>query len=291
MSLNILIGILPALLWGVGPLIATKVGGRPIEQVMGTGYGQVIVGLIIYAFTRPSISFQEFLWPFLGGMAWSFAQFTQFSSFQKMNVSSAMPISTGLQLIEIPLCGVIFWGEWGSLDAKTIGFISIALLIIGVFSTSYVDKSVSRVKMDYKAGIPLLLIGSLGYTACSVFPRIPNASGIVGLLPQTIGMCLGAIVISFIMNGKSSVQLMKSKFTIKNGIIGLLGGLGTLAYLTSLSLNGVATSFPLTQMNVVVSTLGGLLILKEHKNRKELLFTIVGLILIVFAAVMIGRLS
>ncbi|UQS85117.1 GRP family sugar transporter [Apilactobacillus apisilvae] len=291
MDWKIIIAILPAFLWGVGPLIGTKIGGRPIEQVMGTGYGQVIIGLIIYAFTRPAISFQEFLWPFLGGMAWSFAQFTQFSSFQKMNVSSAMPISTGLQLIEIPLCGVIFWGEWASGTAKLIGFLSIALLIIGVFFTSYVDKSVSRVKMDYKAGIPLLLIGSLGYTACSVFPRIPNASGIVGLLPQTIGMCLGAIVISFVINGKDSLNLMKSKFTIKNSIIGLLGGLGTLAYLTSLSLNGVATSFPLTQMNVVVSTLGGLLILKEHKNKKELAFTVAGLIMIVFAAIMIGRLS
>lgn len=289
--MDILIGILPALLWGVGPLIATKVGGRPIEQLLGTGYGQFLIGLIIYLFTRPNISFQEFLWPFLGGMAWSVAQYMQFASFTKMNVSSAMPISTGLQLIEIPLCGVIFFGDWSTSGAKFIGFLSILLLIVGITSTSYVDKSVVRQKMDYKAGIPLLLIGSFGYTACSVFPKITNASGTVGLLPQTFGMFVGAFIIMFVLNGNKGLGYLKSEYTLKNAIIGLLGGLGTLAYLVSLNLNGVAKAFPLTQMNVLVSTLGGLLILKEHKNGKEIVFTVAGLIMIIVAAILIGRLS
>ncbi|CAI2576730.1 MULTISPECIES: GRP family sugar transporter [Apilactobacillus] len=289
--MDILIGILPALLWGVGPLIATKFGGKPVEQVLGTGYGQLAIGIIIYLFTRPAISFQEFLWPFLGGVAWAVAQYMQFSSFTKMNVSTAMPISTGLQLIEIPLCGVIFFGEWGSPLAKLIGFLSIALLILGTTCTSYVDKGVVRKKLDYKAGMPLLIIGSFGYTACSVFPRITNASGLVGLLPQTFGMFLGAVVVTFVLNGKEAFGYLKSKVTFKSGIIGLLGGLGTLAYLTSLKLNGVANAFPLTQMNVVVSTLGGLIILKENKNKKEIIFTVIGLLMIVVAAILIGHLE
>ncbi|GAA6112362.1 MAG: GRP family sugar transporter [Apilactobacillus sp.] len=289
--MDILIGILPALLWGVGPLIATKFGGKPIEQLLGTGYGQLIVGIVIYIFTRPAISFNEFLWPFLGGVAWAVAQYMQFSSFTKMNVSSAMPISTGLQLIEIPLCGVIFFGEWGSPLAKLIGFLSIALLILGTTCTSYVDKKVVRKKMDYKAGIPLLVIGSFGYTACSVFPRITNASGLVGLLPQTFGMMLGALIVAFVLNGSETFGYLKSKVTMKSGIIGILGGLGTLAYLTSLKLNGVANAFPLTQMNVVVSTIGGLIILKEHKNKKEITFTVVGLLMIVISAILIGHLE
>ncbi|MCT6859533.1 MAG: GRP family sugar transporter, partial [Apilactobacillus sp.] len=60
---------------------------------------------------------------------------------------------------------------------------------------------------------------------------------------------------------------------------------------TSLKLNGVANAFPLTQMNVVVSTLGGLIILKENKNRKEIIFTVIGLIMIVVAAILIGHLE
>ncbi|MFN1208157.1 GRP family sugar transporter, partial [Enterococcus lactis] len=55
--------------------------------------------------------------------------------------------------------------------------------------------------------------------------------------------------------------------------------------------NGVANAFPLTQMNVVVSTLGGLIILKENKNRKEIIFTVIGLIMIVVAAILIGHLE
>ncbi|KRM67716.1 GRP family sugar transporter [Apilactobacillus ozensis] len=289
--MNILIGILPAFLWGIGPILATKLGGRPINQLVGTGYGQLIIGVVIYLFTRPTITFNDFIWAFIGGFAWSIAQLMQFTAFTKMNVSTAMPISTGLQLIEIPLAGVIFWGDWGTPTAKLFGFLSIALLILGTCFTSFRDGSVDRPKMDYKSGLFLLIVGSFGYTACSVFPKIPDASGLVGLLPQTIGMGLGGVVLGLFMQSKDHESYLFTRATMRGLIIGLLGGLGTLAYLTSLNLNGVATSFPLTQMNVVVSTLGGLLILHERKNKRELLFTILGLAMIIIAAVVISRLS
>ncbi|XIF19826.1 MAG: Hypothetical protein AJITA_00517 [Acetilactobacillus jinshanensis] len=143
-------------------------GGKPIQQVTGTCYGQLIIGILLYLF----------LWPFLGGLLWAVAQLMQFTSFKQLNVSIAMPISTGLQLIEIPLAGVIFWGEWGIHAAKLAGFISIVVLIIGICMASYNDHSSTNGKLDYKGGLTMLIVGSFGYTACSVFPKITNATNL-----------------------------------------------------------------------------------------------------------------
>ncbi|GLB46111.1 glucose uptake protein [Philodulcilactobacillus myokoensis] len=304
--MNILIALFPALVWGAGPIIATIVGGKPINQLLGTGYGQMIVGVILYLIFRPEMTLSAFFWCFLGGALWSIAQLMQFTSFVEMDVSTAMPVSTGLQLIEIPLSGVIFWGEWASGQSKLIGFLSIVLLIVGITFTSLRSKrnqnSAPKKKMNYKKGMLMLLIGSFGYTACSVFPRIPNASGMTGLLPQTLGMFFGGVVLAAIMNhrnsnvsgssnGAAAKPIWYDKWTKESITIGLLGGLGTLAYLTSLKLNGVATSFPLTQLNVVVSTIGAIVILHEHKTHQELTFTLVGLIMIMIAAFMIAKIS
>lgn len=280
--MNILIAILPALLWGSGPILATLVGGKPIQQVTGTCYGQIIIGLILFLIFRPSITFYQFLWPFLGGLLWAIAQLMQFTSFKQLNVSIAMPISTGLQLIEIPLAGVIFWGDWGTPAEKLAGFLAILVLITGINMTSINDHSSSTEKhMDYKGGLMNLIVGSFGYTACSVFPKITNASGLTNLMPQTLGMFLGGVLMATYYQAKSHNNILTAKVSFKNACVGLLGGLGTYCYLFSLSHLGPATAFPLTQMNVVVSTLGGVFILKEHKDHKEMSFIIAGLILII----------
>ncbi|UQS87214.1 GRP family sugar transporter [Nicoliella spurrieriana] len=287
----ILVGLLPALLWGIGPIIATKAGGRPVDQLMGTVYGQIIVGLVLYIIFRPTLTLSGFIWCFAGGALWSIAQLMQFDAFTKMNVSTAMPISTGLQLVEIPLIGVIVWGEWGSVSSKLIGFISILVLIIGITFTSIQDSSVERPKMNYKSGLMLLIVGSLGYTACSVFPRVPNASGLSSLFPQTLGMFFGGVVIGLILQRRDHQPLFFTKPALKSISIGITGGFGVLAYLSSLKLNGVATAFPLTQLNVIISTLGGIIVLKEKKNQRELILTIIGLILVIGSAFMISRLD
>ncbi|GLB46110.1 glucose uptake protein [Philodulcilactobacillus myokoensis] len=301
--MNILIALVPALTWGVGPLIVSKVGGRPINQLLGTCYGEVISGLALFFMFHPSISLSGFFWCFIGGFLWAIAQLMQFTSFTDLDVSTAMPISTGLQLIEIPLAGVIFWGEWAGGKAKLIGFSSILLLIIGIILTgirSKGNKEHVTKKMNYKAGLALLLIGSLGYTAFSVFPRIPDASGVASLLPQTFGQFLGAVALTPIMSNSDrrhhvatvpTKAIWLNKRTLGSIIVGLLGGLGTLAYLTSLKSIGVATSFPLTQLSVVISTLGGIVILHEHKTRKELTFTFIGLALLIIAAFMISKID
>lgn len=53
-------------------------------------------------------------------------------------------------------------------------------------------------------------------------------------------------------------------------------------------LNGLSVGFTLTQMNVVIATICGILILKEEKTKKEMIYVVIGLILVVLGGVFIG---
>lgn len=46
--MNILIALIPAIGWGIQPLILKKIGGRPTNEILGTGIGTLIVGLFVY---------------------------------------------------------------------------------------------------------------------------------------------------------------------------------------------------------------------------------------------------
>ena len=52
--------------------------------------------------------------------------------------------------------------------------------------------------------------------------------------------------------------------------------------------NGIATGFTLSQMNVVLATLGSIYILGEKKTRKEMRHVLTGLALVVAGGIMIG---
>lgn len=49
-------------------------------------------------------------------------------------------------------------------------------------------------------------------------------------------------------------------------------------------MNGLATGFILSQTSVVLATLTGIYFLKQAKTKKEMTVTILGLVLIIFAA-------
>ena len=49
-------------------------------------------------------------------------------------------------------------------------------------------------------------------------------------------------------------------------------------------MNGLATGFILSQTSVVLATLTGIYFLKQVKTKKEMAVTILGLVLIIFAA-------
>lgn len=281
--MNIMIALIPALFWGILPLVVSSIGGSPNNQIIGTTLGAFVVALIVAIFVPANL-----VWPVIiggagSGMCWAFGQYLQYVSFTKIDVSKAMPVSTGLQLIGTSLFSVCFFGEWKS--TKMLGFFAILLVIAGVYLTTYTSKKNTSKEQHLLTGVGILIVSMFGYIGYSALPRMFNLSGWDAFLPQTAGM----VVMSLLLSIKQLGSTLKEKQTYWSMLPGLIFAVAALGYLISAQRNGVATGFTLSQMSVIISTLGGIFILKEHKTRKELILTLIGLVLVLSGGIIISQ--
>lgn len=130
--MDLLIALLPALLWGSVVLINVKVGGSPYEQIMGTVLGAFIIGTITYFIVQPELNLKILAVGIISGAFWALGQGNQLKSVELIGVSKTMPISTGLQLVSTTLISVLFFNEWTNTKAVVLGIAALLLLIIGV---------------------------------------------------------------------------------------------------------------------------------------------------------------
>lgn len=279
--MNIIISLIPALGWGLNPLLISKLGGKPVNQTLGTGIGALIVGLIVQLAVRPTVDAQKFWLSALSGAFWVLGQIGQYTSYSRMGVSTTMPISTGLQLVGTSVIGVLMFGEWAGDGAKIVGFAAIVLMIIGVALTAVTDSPDGR--NGLMSGLIILVPTTIGYWVYSALPKAVSASGTAIFFPQMFGMFLAAVIYALV-SGRG--QAFKERTSWLNAFAGLIFGVSALAYIFSAKANGVATAYVITQVSVVISTLGGLLVLHETKSSRELRLTIIGLVLIVAGSVM-----
>ncbi|VDG23508.1 GRP family sugar transporter [Lactiplantibacillus mudanjiangensis] len=279
--MNILIALIPAIGWGLNPLLLSKIGGKPVNQTLGTGLGALLVGIIVKVMFQPSVASGVFWLSAVSGACWVIGQIGQYTSYAKMGVSTTMPISTGLQLIGTSVIGVLMFGEWSGGVAKLIGFAAIILMIIGVAFTAVTDSSESRAGL--MSGLTVLVPTTIGYWAYSALPKAVSASSLSIFFPQMLGIFVGAILY-VLLSGHA--HAFKESTSWLNIAAGAVFGVSALAYIFSAKANGVATAYMITQLSVVISTLGGMLVLGEVKSHREFRLTMMGLALIVIGSVM-----
>ena len=282
--MSIVYMFIPAIAWGILPLAVAKVKGKPINQILGTTVGTLIVGIITLPFINANFDTKTFWLAALAGAFWVIGQLGQYTGYAKIGVSETMPLSTGLQLIGVPLVGVLAFGEWSSPQAKLYGFIGILVLIIGVVLTSLTDRGTSEGnKSNQVSTIILLVLTSLGYITSSSIPKALHGNSISIFFGQTFGMLVAVFIYTLVTK---NLHVWKEKSTVQSGGAGILYAIAALAYILSVQDNGVNMAFVISQLCVVISTLGGLIFLHEKKTRKGLIFTIAGLILIIGGAML-----
>ncbi|MBC1319886.1 glucose transporter GlcU [Listeria welshimeri] len=281
--MNIVIALIPAVMWGIMPLVVSKIGGKPKQQIIGTTLGALVFALGVFFFTNPEYTATIIIASFISGAFWSLGQMNQFRAFTQVGVSKTMPLSTGMQLVGTSLFGVFAFHEWGTTSKLVLGFSALALIIIGIFLTSYQQNKDENSGQNMKKGIITLLISSVGYVGYVVITRWFDISGWDAILPQAIGMVIAGLLFSI-----KSEEKRFTKKTWLNMIPGIMWATGNLALLFSNKLVGIATGFSLSQMGVVISTIGGILFLGEKKTKKELVLVIIGVILVIIGGTMIG---
>ncbi len=233
---------------------------------------------------RPSIGLIPFLVAVLSGACWSVGQFGQFASMKKIGVSNTMPLSTAFQLIGNTLIGVCIFHEWQGSKQLILGFFALALVIIGAMLTSITDKSSG--KLVAAKDVVFLLLTTIGYVIYSAFPRFPilaHADSVAIYLPETIGILLGVTVYQLITEGP---KVFKQRGQYANILSGLLWGIAGLSYIFGARAIGITVAFIFSQLNVILSTLGGIYVLHEQKSPFEMRYTMIGLLLVVIGAVM-----
>lgn len=283
----LLIGLGPLLGWGLYPTIASKIGGKPVNQIVGSTIGTLIFAIIL--FFANGLTFpigMDLTLSILSGIGWASAQILTFKSFELVGSSRAMPITTAFQLIVASLWGVVHLGNWPTMTDKLIGALALVLIILGARMTVWSEKKDSADANNIKKAVIILAIGEIGYWLYSAAPQETSITGMNAFLPQAIGMVIVAVVYSLVIAVKEKENALTQMVSYKQIISGFFFAFAALTYLISAqpNMNGLATGFILSQTSVVLATLTGIWVLGQKKTSKEMKITIIGLVLILLAA-------
>ncbi len=284
----ILIGLGPLLGWGLYPTIASKIGGRPVNQILGSTLGTLIFAFVFALVNGMSLpTGMDLVFSILSGVGWAIAQIITFQSFTLIGSSRAMPITTAFQLLGASLWGVFALGDWPGMNAKLLGGLALVLIILGAWMTVWTEEKTQEKANVLKKAVLLLAVGEIGYWAYSAAPQATNIDGMHAFLPQAIGMLLVALVYSVILSVKDKEKsALAEAVSYKHIFSGFFFAFAALTYLISAQpdMNGLATGFILSQTSVVLATLTGIWFLGQKKTKKEMTITIIGLVLILAAA-------
>lgn len=281
----LLIGLGPLIGWGFFPTVASKFGGKPVHQIIGATVGTLIFAIILAVITSSGFpTGTNLLFALLSGAGWGFGQIITFKAFELVGSSRAMPVTTAFQLLGASLWGVFALGNWPSIGHKIIGFTALIVILIGARMTVWSERKEASNAKNLRRAVILLLIGEFGYWLYSAAPQATSIDGLTAFLPQAMGMVIVAVIYGF-MNMKAE-NPFRNKITWLQIISGFFFAFGALTYLISAqpNMNGLATGFILSQTSVVLATLTGIYFLKQHKTSKEMVITIIGLVLILVAA-------
>ena len=281
----LLIGLGPLLGWGLFPTIASKFGGRPVNQIFGATVGTLIFAIILAVVKGIGIpGGMALIFSIISGAGWAFGQIITFKAFGLVGSSRAMPITTAFQLLGASLWGVFALGNWPGIANKMIGFVALIVILVGARMTVWSEKSEQEYSQNLRKAVVLLLIGEIGYWVYSAAPQATDIGGLKAFLPQAIGMVIVAVIYALMNMNKGNA--FKEAVSWKQIISGFFFAFAALTYLISAqpNMNGLATGFVLSQTSVVLVTLTGIFFLNQKKTPKELMITIIGLVLILIAA-------
>lgn len=283
--MNVLIALIPMFAWGSIGLVSGKIGGSANQQTLGMTIGALVFSTFIFVFLQPVATVETILVGTLSGLFWSVGQNQQFHGMKYLGVSVGLPISTGMQLMVNTIAGAVIFHEWQGSRDFMLGFIALGLLVLGAYLTAKQDaeKKVegNQTFLLVNKGFRALIFSTIGYSSYTILIKAMELDPLAIIFPQGIGMVIGA---SFFAFNKIKVN----DYVWKNTVCGLLWGLGNICLLLTMKQLGLAISFSLSQMGIIISTLGGIFILGEHKTKKEMRSVIFGCLFVILGGILLG---
>lgn len=272
--LDWLVACIPILSFGVIPVVATCLGGKPVEQSMGIAIGGLLFAVAVFVFKQPELDARIFWIGLVSGILWAIGSVGQFMGITYLGVARSMPVSDGGQIIGTSLLGILL-GDWATHSSRVFGFSALILIIAGICFTSY-KQNTAGVRPQWKKGLLINLVSILGFTFYVGILKYFRIDGWNSILPQSFGQVAGIALISLLVFKAQPF----TRPSLKNGIVGIIWATGNIALLLSQARIGLSVAYPVSQASVIVSVLGGVYFNKEHKTRKEWISTVIGMVII-----------
>jgi glucose uptake protein len=195
-------------------------------------------------------------------------------------------MSTGMQLALNTLAGAVFFHEWTQTRDFVIGILALFFLVFGAYLTARQDdeKEETGRLYDFGKGFRALIFSTIGYGAYTIIITWAELDPLAIILPQSMGMIVGASMFAF-------KKVTIDSFVWKNMASGLLWGIGNICMLMTVQQIGLAIGFSLSQMGIIISTLGGIFILGESKTKKEFRYVILGCFMVIIGGLLLGYLK
>lgn len=289
--LPFLLALSPSLLFGTFSLLLGRLHGDDRQKVFGIFAGGLVAALIATPFLGAVWTPRSVLISVVSGLLVFFGLRDQTLCLRVLGVSRTMPISTGLQLVTVSLGGVLLMGEWRAPGAMPVGIAAIALLVAGIWLTSLRESGAAGGHLDWARGVRLLITSTLGLAGFLLITQYFGISGRDAFLPQAVAFFVAALALTgprFLPVDGVTADTRWSRRTLPFIGVGFIWGVAVLILQLTSSLVGVATGFTLAQLGVIISTLGGIWWIGEHRTRKELVWTLLGLALVIVGAAVVG---
>ena len=135
--------------------------------------------------------------------------------------------------------------------------------------------------LNFGKGFRALIFSTLGYGVYTIIITWAGLDPLAIILPQSVGMLIGASFFAF-------RKIKVDRYVWRNMASGLLWGIGNICMLLTVQNIGLAIGFSLSQMGIIISTLGGIFLLGERKTKKEMYYVIIGCLLIIVGGVLLG---
>lgn len=276
-----IISLLPVLGWGFMPILAKRSGGTAKESMLGTTLIVLLTMFLFSLFSRMNYDLVPFVIGICSGVFWGFGQWLQFEAIDRSDVSKVMPLSNGSQLLLTTLFAWVFLGERYSGWTAVIVFVCLLLIIIGVALSTKTSSD-----QEYKISKTVFLSVFLSSVFLACYVTIPNFFDINDsalFFPQAIGMFVVAVCLNLKNRSKINNQNVLRNFS--TGISWLIANVSLFFVSDYL---GLGLAFTISQMCVLVSVYGSIVILKDRKSKKDMNNVYLGTLLMVVGLIIFG---
>lgn len=278
--MNYLIYCLPALGWGLMPIISKKAGGSPVEQLLGTTVTAFGISIILSFLTGVEYTLTGAISALISGSFWAGGQYLQFKALKTGSVSIVMPLSNGTQLVFTSLAAGILLPEWQSMRQSLVTLLLLLVILAAIYLITMNQKKGTEQKTVSLQTMIMICTSSLCLMGYMITTSLFHVEGLQIFLPQAFAMFLSSCVIAKFDPGKQ--ELSRVSRNVLTGIFWTIANVSLFYIVTQL---GVGLSYTISQLCIFVSIIGGILLLKEKKTKVEVMHTIIGMVMF-FSAIL-----